>query len=60
MHSLNCFCFARVKLQSSIQSRVKELRETAATDDVEGMKKGIESLQQEVMKMGQAMYGQGG
>ncbi len=47
-------------LQASIQGRVKELRESAASDDVEGMKKGIEALQQEVMKMGQAMYGQPG
>lgn len=39
---------------------MKELRETSATDDVEGTKKGIEALQQEVMKMGQAMYSQPG
>nr|CAB71138.2 heat shock protein [Dunaliella salina] len=47
-------------VKSSIQNRVKELRESAGADDVEGMKKGIEALQQEVMKMGQAMYGQPG
>jgi len=46
--------------QTAIEGRVKELRETAATEDVEGMKKGIEALQQEVMKMGRAMYAQPG
>ena len=36
------------------------MRDAVGVDDIEGMKKGMEELQQEAMQMGQAMYSQGG
>ena len=42
-----------------VKEKVEELKAALAADDVEKMKAAQESLQQEVMALGQAMY-QGG
>eukprot|EP00195_Chlamydomonas_chlamydogama_P004650 CAMPEP_0202920352 /NCGR_PEP_ID=MMETSP1392-20130828/76811_1 /ASSEMBLY_ACC=CAM_ASM_000868 /TAXON_ID=225041 /ORGANISM="Chlamydomonas chlamydogama, Strain SAG 11-48b" /LENGTH=678 /DNA_ID=CAMNT_0049613843 /DNA_START=151 /DNA_END=2187 /DNA_ORIENTATION=- len=47
------------ELKTTIEGSIKELRDAVNADDVDGMKKKMESLQQVVMQMGQAMY-QGG
>lgn len=46
-------------IKAKIEDKIKELREKVTADDIDGMKKGMETLQQEVMAMGQAMYQQG-
>ncbi len=46
--------------QANVEDKVKALRDSVASDDVAGMKKGMETLQQEALKIGQAMYSQGG
>lgn len=40
-------------VKASIEGKVKELRDAITADDLEAMKKGMEALQQEVIKMGQ-------
>lgn len=52
--------FVYLRLQSGIEAKVSELRESVGKEDLEGMKKGMEALQAEVVKMGQAMYQQPG
>lgn len=47
-------------VKTQVEDKIKALRDAVGVDDVEGMKKGMEALQQEAMKMGQAMYSQGG
>jgi len=47
-------------VKSSIEAKMATLKSAVGADDIDGMKKGMEGLQQEVMKMGQAMYGQQG
>jgi len=47
-------------VKASIEGMVTTLKESVASESVEGMKSGMEALQQEVMKMGQAMYAQPG
>jgi molecular chaperone DnaK (HSP70) len=47
-------------VKSKLQAKMEELRTAVNADDVEGMKKGMETLQQEAMAMGQAMYSQAG
>jgi heat shock protein 1/8 len=46
-------------LKATLDTKVTELKDAIASDDTDKMKAGMESLQQEVMKIGQAMYGQG-
>jgi chaperone protein DnaK len=46
--------------KSKVEARIADLRQAVEKDDVEGMKKGIEGLQQEQMAIGQAIYGQQG
>jgi molecular chaperone DnaK (HSP70) len=48
------------ELKAKVEKAVATLRESIAADDVEGMKKNMEALQQEAMAMGQAVYSQGG
>jgi len=47
-------------IKGKVEDKIKALKESIGSDDVEGMKKGMEALQQEAMQMGQAMYSQGG
>jgi len=57
----SCNVFSSSCPQTQVEAKIKALKDVVAVDDVEGMKKGMEELQQEAMKMGQAMYGsQGG
>jgi hypothetical protein len=42
-----------------VEAKVSELREAVASEDPAKMKAGMEALQQEAMKMGQAMYASG-
>merc|ERR1719172_326088 len=43
-----------------VEGKLAELKEAVASGSVEGMKAAQDSLQQEVMAMGQSMYSQGG
>ncbi len=47
-------------LKSRVEAKVADLREAANTEDVNKMKQAQEALQQEIMKIGQAIYGSGG
>lgn len=46
-------------VKQKVESKVQELRDAINADDVEAMKQRQEELQQEVMQIGQSMYGQG-
>lgn len=46
-------------LKSRVETKVVDLKEAAKTEDVEKMKRAQEALQQEVMQIGQAIYGSG-
>jgi chaperone protein DnaK len=46
-------------VKQRVESKVQELRDAINADDVESMKQRQEELQQEVMQIGQSMYGQG-
>ena len=46
--------------QKEITDQVASLRESIQNDDLAGMKSGMETLQQKLMAMGQAMYQQPG
>merc|ERR1719377_311870 len=48
------------KQLQELGGKVAELKEAVASGSVEGMKAAQDSLQQEVMAMGQSMYSQGG
>lgn len=47
-------------LKSRVESKVAGLKEAAQTENVDQMKRAQEALQQEVMQIGQAIYGSGG
>jgi chaperone protein DnaK len=47
-------------LKGRVESKVADLKEAATTEDVNRMKQAQESLQQELMQIGQAIYGSGG
>ncbi|CAK9866818.1 unnamed protein product [Sphagnum jensenii] len=47
-------------LKSSIESKIADLRSAAQADDVGKMKQTQETLQQELIKIGQSIYGSGG
>lgn len=47
-------------LKSRVEAKVADLREAASTEDVNRMKQAQEALQQEIMQIGQAIYGSGG
>jgi len=47
-------------LKSSIESKIADLRSAAQADDVGKMKRTQETLQQELIKIGQSIYGSGG
>ena len=47
-------------LKGKVEAAQATLKEAIAKDDVEGMKKGMEALQAEVMAIGQAVYSQAG
>ena len=51
---------SRFLLQAKVEDKIKALRDSVNADDTDGMKKGMEALQQEAMTMGQAMYSQPG
>ena len=48
------------EVKSQVEGGLATLKTSISSDDVEGMKKNMESLQQVVMQMGQSMYSQGG
>jgi heat shock 70kDa protein 1/2/6/8 len=48
------------EIKTSMEGKVKDLEEAIKTDDVDKIKAAMESLQQESMKMGQAVYGSPG
>jgi hypothetical protein len=52
--------FCPCSLQSAIEAKIKDVKDAVAADDAAKMKSTMEALQQEVIKMGQAMYSQGG
>lgn len=47
-------------VKTSVEGKITELEEAIKSDDVEAMKAKMEELQQEAMKVGQAMYGGAG
>ncbi len=47
-------------LKSSIESKIADLWSAAQADDVGKMKRTQETLQQELIKIGQSIYGSGG
>jgi hypothetical protein len=47
-------------LKSRVESKVADLKEAAQAENVDKMKRAQEALQQEVMQIGQAIYGSGG
>ncbi|KAJ9522678.1 hypothetical protein QJQ45_019762, partial [Haematococcus lacustris] len=47
-------------VKASIEGKLTEVRDAVASDDAARMKSSMEALQQEVIKMGQAVYGQPG
>lgn len=47
-------------LKSRVEAKVATLREAANAEDVNKMKQAQEALQQEIMQIGQAIYGSGG
>merc|ERR1719217_694383 len=48
------------EMKTKVVGKLAELKEAVASGSVEGMKAAQDSLQQEVMAMGQSMYSQGG
>merc|ERR1712078_93081 len=48
------------EMKTKVEGKLAELKEALASGSVEGMKAAQDSLQQEVMAMGQSMYSQGG
>merc|ERR1711904_35615 len=48
------------ELKFEVEKKRKELEEDVNTDDISKIQASMDSLQQEVMKMGQAMYSQPG
>ncbi len=47
-------------VQTAVEAKVAALREAVAADDAAKMKSAMEALQQEALKLGQAVYAQGG
>lgn len=47
-------------LKSRVEAKVTDLKEAANREDVNKMKQAQEALQQEIMQIGQAIYGSGG
>ncbi|KAG0578804.1 hypothetical protein KC19_4G050600 [Ceratodon purpureus] len=47
-------------LKSRVESKMSDLKEAAQTENVDKMKRAQEALQQELMQIGQAIYGSGG
>lgn len=47
-------------VSSKVEAKVKDLEEAIKTDDTGKIKAAMDTLQQEVMAMGQAMYSQAG
>eukprot|EP00891_Asterochloris_glomerata_P005327 jgi/Astpho2/5327/Aster-05880 len=47
------------EVKSKVEEKIKALREASEQDNLEGMKSGMEALQQEMMTVGQAVYSQG-
>lgn len=47
-------------IKTKIEAKLTEVKEAIPSDDTEKIKAAMESLQTEVMNMGQAMYSQGG
>ncbi len=43
-----------------MEAKIKDLQEAVNSENTEGMRKGIEALQKEVLEMGQAIYSKGG
>lgn len=48
------------EVKSKVEEKIKALREASEQDNLEGMKSGMEALQQEMMTVGQAVYSQVG
>ena len=48
------------ELKTKVETKVEELKAAIATDETEKMKTAMDALQQEVMQMGSAVYGQPG
>ena len=48
------------EMKTKVEGKLAELKEAVASGSMEGMKAAQDSLQQEVMAMGQSMYSQGG
>ena len=48
------------EMKTKVEGKLTELKEAIANGSVDGMKAAQDSLQQEVMAMGQSMYSQGG
>ena len=46
------------EVKSKVEEKIKALREASEQDNLEGMKSGMEALQQEMMTVGQAVYSQ--
>jgi len=46
-------------VKKTVEGKINELEEAVKVDDVAKMKTAMESLQQEVTKIGEAMYGAG-
>ena len=44
------------EMKTTVEGKVQELKDAIAADDVAGMKEKMETLQKEVMAMGEAMY----
>lgn len=47
-------------LKSNVEARVGDLKDAAQTEDLDKMKRAQENLQQELMQIGQAIYGNKG
>ncbi|KAJ9512676.1 hypothetical protein QJQ45_018838 [Haematococcus lacustris] len=47
-------------VKASIEGKLKDVRDAVASEDAGRMKSSMDALQQEVIKMGQAVYGQPG
>ena len=47
-------------MQAKVEEKINSLRDAVGTESTEGMKRAMEALQQEAMKMGESMYKQGG
>lgn len=47
-------------MKNNVEARIGDLKDAAQTEDVGKMKQAQENLQQQLMQIGQAIYGSGG